>query len=333
MNDRHTISPVQTTLRWWIACLAVLCLAGGRPAPLQGKADGLKPGTRVLLDAHNCYPYEGRWTDRIDRALSTGLPLAIEQDLFWYRDPATGVSRSVVAHQAPITGTEPSMEEYFFQKIRPLMEQALKEHRRDTWPLVVLNLDFKTNEPEHHRAVWELLGRYESWLSTAERRKSAASIAPIEAGPLLVLTGDPDAQEQSFHDAVPVGQRLRVFGAVHPAEPGTEPRKSNYRRWSNNPWKVVEPEGQPKAGAWDADDTRRLRDAVHAAHKAGLWIRFYTLDGFDPADTSGGWGESYNFGSRAAAEERWRAVIRAGVDFVAVDQYEDFAALARTVGR
>jgi hypothetical protein len=24
------------------------------------------------VDAHNCYPYEGNWADRIDRALSVG---------------------------------------------------------------------------------------------------------------------------------------------------------------------------------------------------------------------------------------------------------------------
>ena len=41
------------------------------------------PGSRVLLDAHNCYPYDGRWADRIDRALRAGFPLSIEQDLAW----------------------------------------------------------------------------------------------------------------------------------------------------------------------------------------------------------------------------------------------------------
>ena len=50
-----------------------------------------------------------------------------------------------------------------------------------------------------------------------------------------------------------------------------------------------------------------------------------TLDGYDPADTSGGWGASYNFGSIEAARTRWRAAIQAGVDFVAVNQYEEFA--------
>lgn len=37
------------------------------------------PGSRTLMDAHNCYPYFEWWSDRIDRALSAGTPLAIEQ--------------------------------------------------------------------------------------------------------------------------------------------------------------------------------------------------------------------------------------------------------------
>ena len=63
------------------------------------------PGARVLLDAHNCYPYQGQWADRIDRALTTGIPVAIEQDLYWYQDPATGKAWSVVSHDKPVTGT------------------------------------------------------------------------------------------------------------------------------------------------------------------------------------------------------------------------------------
>jgi hypothetical protein len=43
------------------------------------------PGARSVMDAHNCYPYDGRWGDRVDRALSAGTPVAIEQDLAWYR--------------------------------------------------------------------------------------------------------------------------------------------------------------------------------------------------------------------------------------------------------
>src|SRR5579872_5777422 len=79
-----------------LAAGALLLLsAGAAPRPA---AAAFEPGTRVLLDAHNCYPYNGRWADRIDRALSTGTPLAIEQDLVWFRDPVTGQGRSLVAH-------------------------------------------------------------------------------------------------------------------------------------------------------------------------------------------------------------------------------------------
>ena len=58
----------------------------------------LRPGTRVLLDAHNCYPYFEWWSDRIDRALSAGTPLAIEQDLLWARNPRTGKMASLLSH-------------------------------------------------------------------------------------------------------------------------------------------------------------------------------------------------------------------------------------------
>jgi len=122
---------------------------------------------------------------------------------------------------------------------------------------------------------------------------------------------------------VPICDSLLVFGAT------TRPYRTNYHRWMNYSWKAVEPEGQPNAGAWTKDDETRLRTLVTAAHDAHLWIRFYTLDGFDPHDESGGWSASYNFGSLAAARERWRAAIRAGVDYIAVDQYEAFHEFTR----
>lgn len=291
-------------------------------SPDAAAPDALAPGSRVLLDAHNCYPYDGRWADRIDRALMTGTPLAIEQDLAWFRDPRSGVGRSIVTHGEPFTGAEPTPRTYFFERIRPIVERALRDDRRDEWPLITLNLDFKDNEPPHLEAVWDLLGEYESWLSTAERTASPTEIAPIRVGPVLVLTGDPAEQEREFSERVPAGGTLRLFGAV---ARGTTV-KTNYRRWSNNPWSVVEPEGQPKAGPWTTEDEGRLTSAVRGAHAAGLWIRFYTLNGHAPADsTLYGWSESYNFGSLSAATERWRAAIRAGADFIAVDQYEDFA--------
>jgi hypothetical protein len=287
-------------------------------------ADPLTPGTRVLLDAHNAYPEGGRWADRIDRAVSTGLPLAIEQDLVWFRDPKSGVPRSIVSHGEPFSGLEPSLRDYFFERVRPIVERAIEDDRRGDWPIITLNLDFKSDEPEHHQAILKVLAEYQSWLCTAPRG-TGADVQPMRLGPVLVLTGEQDTQQQDFYDALPAGGTVLLFGAVHGLPEGGPGPKTNYRRWWNNSWTQIEPEGQPKAGEWTPEDEQRLTTAVRAAHAAGLWIRCYTLDGYDPADTSGGWGASYNFGSLEAARTRWRAAIRAGVDFVAVNQYEEFA--------
>ncbi len=330
-----------------LAALAGSLPAAAPQAPPPPSAGA--PGSRVLLDAHNCYPDGGQFADRIERALSTGLPVAIEQDLVWFRDPRSGVSRSILSHGEPFTGTEPSLANHFFERIRPLVEQALREGKRETWPLIVLNLDLKTNEPEHHAAIWETLGTYEAWLTTTARLADVARPAPLDVKPVLVLTGNPDAQQASFHDRVAVGGRLRVFGAIPvdveakvgkgkeavPKLAGLTPAEliasgaTNYRRWVNFPWAVVERGGQVEAGAWTPADAARLGALTSLAHARGLWIRFYTLNGHD-AGADRGWTASYNFGSAAAVETRWRAARDAGVDFIASDQYEG---LARVLAR
>ena len=321
---------------WLFAVLLLLALGETRaPPPFFAHS---------MLHAHNCYPDEGRWADRIDRALATGLrPIAIEQDVAWVAG-ASGPGRSVVAHNAQATGREPTLESYFFDKLRPIMEAALAANRRDTWPLVVLHLDFKTNERAHHQAIWDLLGRHERWLTTAPRVASD-EMQPFTPGPLLVLTENGAGQSTVFYDEVPVGERLRIFGTVPPAiltnstsreaqldaavqatpETLIPSGTTNYRRWINFSWMVVERGGQAQAGDWTTDDDRRLRSIVSRAHERGLWVRFYTLNGHAP-DGSQGWTASYNFGSPDAARPRWQAAVAAGVDFIATDQYEELAA-------
>jgi len=288
------------------------------------------PGSRTVMDAHNCYPYYEWWYDRIDRALSAGTPLAIEQDLYWYTDRKTGKSWSIVAHGDPISGEEPTMEHYFFDRVRPIVERALQEGNRGDWPLITLNLDFKTEEPAHLRAVWALLAKYHDWISIAPKTDSTRP-QPLTIRPILVLTGESDAQEKVFFSDVPVGKELLVFGAVHtnhrnpmaPPEILEPTAATNYRRWWNNPWNVIEKGGQPNAGDWAPTDDERLRQLVQHAHAHGLWIRFYTLDGATEKEEScNGWFRSYNFGSLTAAKQRWRAAQQAGVDYIASDQYE-----------
>jgi hypothetical protein len=315
----------------------------------QVPAGSLAPGARVWLHAHNCYPEKGQWADRIERALATRPgTLAIEQDLAWAVDPKTGSGRSVVSHEPKATGQEPTLEAHFFDRVRPIMERALAENRQETWPVMVLHLDFKTNEPAHHQAVWDLLGRHRSWLTTAERVADEARVMPLVPGPLLVLTENGERQAETFFTRVPVGERLRLFGTVPaPAFPeaktsearaaalfAASPRTlipsgaTNYRRWTNFPWAVVEKGGQAQAGPWTAEDEARLRAVVTRAHDLGLWVRFYTINGHPP-NHGQGWTESYNFGSIEAARARLQAAIDAGVEFIATDQYEELDLLLR----
>ena len=321
------------------ACAIVVPLGGissRQPVPTS-----VAPGTRVLMDAHNAYPYNSKFTDRIDRALGTGLPVAIEQDLVWRPGEGGRPGRSIVSHGAPFDDQEPSLRDSFFERIRPLVERALRDDNRGAWPLVILNLDLKSSEPEMLRGLWTLLGEYEGWLTTAERTADGSRPAPLDVKPVLVLTGSSEAQAAAFSDAVPVGARLRLFGAIllRPAAPqGTDrataerqlwealptmslPPATNYRRWWNAPWSVVEAGGQRNAGEWTPADDTRLRTLVRHAHEAGLWIRLWTLNGHaDGEEKASGWSTGYNFGSIAAARERWRAAIAARADFVATDQ-------------
>lgn len=321
---------------------SALGLAAGPPQPEPAWAP------RVWLHAHNCYPDEGRGADRLSRALAaTRGAVAIEQDVVW--DARRG--QSVVSHDTELDGGEPTLEAHFFDALTARLDRALASRETATWPLVVLHLDFKTNEPEHHAAIWALLGRYERWLTTAPRVAASGEPQPLSPGPLLVLTEQGEGQERLFHDAVPVGAPLRIFGTVPvPAAPNEDPHEvrmakaaaaapesliptgaTNYRRWTNHAWAVVEEGGPPRAGAWTVADGTRLDALVARAHALGLWLRFYTLNGHGPNDA--GWSEGYNFGSLEAVRPRWRAALEAGVDFVATDQYEAFSEARAATGQ
>lgn len=319
---------LRCTLAAVVTALAFSSSAIDRGASTSPRGYG--PGARVLLDAHNAYPERGRFAERLEQALATGTPLAIEQDLAWCPGPE-GVRAPVVSHETECEGGEPTLEEYFFTRVAPLLDGALQSGSSAGWPLVTLNLDFKTNEPDHHAAVLALLGRYARWLTTAERTADPDVVAPLRTGPLLVLTGSSDVQQRTFHDLVPAGGRLRLFGAIHGVvsdDPAVRPRATpatNYRRWWNHPWRAAEPGGQREAGAWTPEEAARLRALVADAHAHGLWIRFYTLNGH--AGPREGWTNSYNFGSLDAAQVRWRAAADAGVDFIATDQYAELASL------
>jgi hypothetical protein len=321
-------------LRLTIGFLAVIGMLSGQ------SLDSLNHN-RPILDAHNCYPYEGKWSNRIDRALQLGYPIAIEQDIAWAVDAPTGKGRPVVTHTSKTTGTEPTLRDHFFERVRPMIEKALAENDRERWPLIVLHFDFKSLDPTLLHAVWDLLGEYQDWITTAPQTSDPNQLGAFDTKPLLVLTEDADIQEQVFFREIPKTARLRIFGSAEtariearsPAErlhlaatlppdkllPG---KATNFRRWWNNPWNEVEEGGQTHAGPWTPAAAARLKALVDHAHRQGYWIRFYTLDGFSP-ESDQGWGTAYNFGSRTKVEARWKAALDAGVNLIATDQYEE----------
>jgi hypothetical protein len=214
------------------------------------------------------------------------------------------------------------------------VESALRDSDRQNWPLITLNLDLKSEELEHLRAIWSLLTEYQDWLTSAQRGSDINAVQSLDVRPILVLTGESDAQRAVFYDAVPSGSRLLVFGATrtNTANPSAAPSvlapdpADNYHRWWNNAWRVVEPQGQSNAGEWTSEKQARLESLVKFAHARGFWIRFYTLDGVPVAEEScRGIFHGYNFGSQATVEKRWRAAEQAGADYIATDQYEDLA--------
>ena len=324
---------------------AVVAACGGtaRTGAELGNDAGatLRPGARTWLHAHNCYPHAGEHADRIGQALAAPLPwVAIEQDLVWAQDASAPDSgRPVLSHEKELIGGEPSLDEHFFARVQPMLDRALAEGDRSRWPILVLHFDFKTNEPTHHRAVWDLLGRYERYLTTAVKGSDPARVEPLRPGPLLVLTESGPGQEEAFFGRLAPGQTLRLFGTVPPPDlsDGDQRRRheldpatlvvggpTTYRRWVNLPWDAVEQGGPASAGEWTDVESRRLRALVARAHGLGIWIRFYALNGHAPDDHSG-WSSSYNVGSLDTVKLRWRAAMDAGVEFIATDQYEAFA--------
>src|SRR6516225_11353103 len=122
------------------------------------------PGARTLMLAHNAYPDEGKFGDRLDRAISGGVPFAVEEDLVW----VTG--KSLLIHNEKAAGPDsPTLESYFFPKVAPIVEKALKEGNKGNWPLITLYLDIKNDPEEHLLAISKVLDKYDAWLTKAEK--------------------------------------------------------------------------------------------------------------------------------------------------------------------
>ena len=301
----------------------------------------LQPGARTLMLAHNAYPDHGKFGDRLDRVITAGTPFAVEEDLAWVD------GKSLLIHGGKnLTKDDPTMESYFFPKIKPVIEKALKENKKSTWPVVTLYLDLKNDPIEHLEAVAKMLEPYHDWMTSSVKTADASKPAELNIRPMLVIVEDKvnDIKQEFFYDRVPVGGTIRVFGSLTKVETNPDKKLSKqeavdamaaltpeqifttpattYRRWFGGDWSLIEKGGQVKAGEWTKEKETRLRQMVEYGHKKGYLVSFYCLNGYTEAENQG-WDKGYNFGSKAAVMPRWKAVMNAKADFLATDQYED----------
>jgi hypothetical protein len=321
------------------------CLLPGHGQENRNQFFDLNRG-KTLLNAHNCYPYSGKWADRIDRALGTGTPLAIEQDISIYVDPVTHEWIPKVAHEHPfVHAQEPTLEHYFFDRVKPIVENALQNGKTNTWPFIILILDINNEDPRALAALRKLLLSHQAWLTSAVKTADETRFSPLSLAPILVLAQGDDREKKAFYGDSAIGDRFYAFGAARtsdvwlkgisgkrkrerawataPPEKLLPTQATNYTRWWEPAWEVVEEGGQVRAGAWTEADAQRLKLLVDYAHAQGYWVRFWTEDGFDPRRNQG-WEPAYNFGSLDAAKQRWRSMVLDGTDMVATDQYEEF---------
>jgi hypothetical protein len=312
-------------------------------------ANSFGPGSRIVILSHNAYPDHGKYADRLDRAIAAGIPFATEQDLAWID------GRSLEIHGSKnASGDDPTLETYFFPKVKPIVEKALKEGNKGNWPLVTLYLDIKNDPPEHLQAILKLLDKYDGWLTAAKKTDDINAQSPLELKPMMVLVEDKqdDIKQQYFYDQVPVGGKIRVFGTATkfdenpthlPKERKAEaiallstlgpeqlvPHKAdNYHRWFGANWAFIEKGGETGAGEWTAAEEQRLKKFVDYGHRLGYFVSVYCLDGYTDAENQG-WDKDYNFGSKEKVMPRWQAAVHAHVDFISTDQMEAVAAIVK----
>ena len=118
-----------------IACFAAALLIA-LTAAAKVHQPPFAPGVRTMMLAHNAYPYEGQYGDRLDRVIAAGVPFVVEEDLNWINGKSL-----LIHHEKFASADSPTLESYFFPKVKPIIEKALKEGNKGNWPLITLYLD------------------------------------------------------------------------------------------------------------------------------------------------------------------------------------------------
>jgi hypothetical protein len=319
--------------RLWIGSMTLVTLVASVAIAARMHSSPFAPGARTLMLAHNAYPDEGKYGDRLDRVIATGVPFVVEEDLVWVD------GKSLLIH---------------FPKVAPIVEKALKDGNKGNWPLITLYLDIKNDPVEHLEAISKVLDTHDAWLTKAVKTADITKQPPLELKPMIVILEDKqdDIKQEFFYDRVPVGSKFRAFGSatkfddnplhlgrdkrderfanmlrVQPEQLVTK-RADNYRRWFGTDWAFIELCGPKHGNDWSPAADARLKKFVERGHSLGYLVSFYSVNGFTE-DQNQGWTAEFNFGSHEAAMRRWNAAVNAHADFIATDQYEDLAKVIR----
>jgi hypothetical protein len=207
--------------------------------------------------AHNAYPDDGKYGDRLDRVIAAGVPFVVEEDLVWVD------GRSLLIHNAKAASADsPTLESYFFPKVAPVVEKALKEGNKGNWPLITPYLDIKNDPLDHLEAISKVLDKHDGWLTKAVKTADTSKQSPLELKPMMVILEDKenDIKQEFFYDRVAVGSKFRTFGSAtkfddNPLHLGRDKRDErfanmlkvqpeqlltkradNYRRWFGTDW-------------------------------------------------------------------------------------------------
>ena len=262
-------------LQWLVAAghrrghRSILIHRSTRRQPLainrQPSSDGFLPGQRVLLDAHNAYPDRGRYADRIEVALATGLPVAIEQDLAWCRGPDGGALAPRVSHETTCDGRRADARGVF---LRPRRADHGVRAGRGTLAGVAAHHAEPRLQDQRARAPRRGVGAARQVPALADdggedgRRIGGAAAGRAAAGAdRIARRPGADVSRRRPRRRAGCACSAPSHGVVaaddaDPAPPRATPA-TNYRRWWNHPWKVVEREGQRAAGAVDRRTTPR----------------------------------------------------------------------------
>jgi hypothetical protein len=119
---------------------------------------------------------------RIERALSAGFPVGIEQDLTWYVDPVSKQGRAVVAHNDKTGWLRAFTARLLLRACAADRRESSHGESAGEMAVIVLHFDFKSNPAGIASRDLGFTGEYQAWITTAEKTADTHELTQFHAG-------------------------------------------------------------------------------------------------------------------------------------------------------